>query len=522
MGHKGLKSALLVIQPIQWVAIRWSFIGLLAVGWLFFAALAGHATEAVPPPEGAAEQAVPAAAETPPETPPESPPEPPPEEPPPAWEGAVAFGSSRYRWNEGENHNLGIYANSTVPLGNYEIVLQYDTSMLTYNSGASARDGNLLYIRGSGSAVSYHTMLNFTPRRGGNTTIRVVSAAYTAAADENGQGERELSVNIGASAPVAIQALAEPEPEEEAEPEPEEEPEPEPEPEPEEEPEPEPEEEPEPEPEPEPEEEPEPEPALPVMAEKVEYIYPEDTLSLNPISAILFVILLAFLLAVAIYGYKFTKAKREREEVKGWNYLEYVKLDDLAANGEKSGETEKMPTGFAALKKLGIDIYPGDIAGVVFADEAGKNEFLATLSKALNPKAGGQRPQSASKRSGFERDFTLQENVYKFGTSIGYPKEHLDKKYSEIVAFAETEKNMGMYGKNVSTEKILRLKFAIATFREAAKIIVLDDLLSTKDMHFVRKGMKRIKELADSGVSVLIITASMEIAESYCDKVYNI
>jgi ABC-type polysaccharide/polyol phosphate transport system ATPase subunit len=112
--------------------------------------------------------------------------------------------------------------------------------------------------------------------------------------------------------------------------------------------------------------------------------------------------------------------------------------------------------------------------------------------------------------------------VYKFGTSIGYPKEHLDKKYSEIVAFAETEKNMGMYGKNVSTEKILRLKFAIATFREAAKIIVLDDLLSTKDMHFVRKGMKRIKELADSGVSVLIITASMEIAESYCDKVYNI
>ena len=517
MSYKGLGLGSLVIKAIRRFTIGW-----LAIGGLFLGSLIVNATE-----ENPAEQVPPAATEAPLDLPAEPPQEEPPVEPPPAeppvWESSVTFGSSRYRWNEGENHNLGIYANSTVPLGNYEIVLQYDTAMLTYNSGASEREGNLLYIRGSGNSTSYHTMLNFTPRRGGTTTLRVVAATYTAAADENGQGERELSVNIGSSAPIAIQALPEPEPEPEEEPEPEPEPEEEPEPEPEEEPEPEPEPEPEEEPEPEPEEE--PEPVVPVMAEKVEYIYSEDTLALNPISAILFVILLAFLLAVAIYGYKFTKAKREREEKKGWNYLEYVKLDDLVADHDETSDDEvkKAPTGTAALKKLGIDVTPGDIIGIVCQDNVRKSEFLTTLANTLNPAATGrQQSHAASKRSGFERDDTIKDSVYKFSASIGYTKEYLDKKYDEIVAFAETEKNMGMRVKNMSTEKILRLKFAIATFREAAKIIVLDDLLTAKDMHFVRKAMKRIKELAENGAAVLIITTSMEIVEDYCDKVYNI
>ncbi|MCL2254589.1 MAG: hypothetical protein FWC09_09110, partial [Lachnospiraceae bacterium] len=115
----------------------------------------------------------------------------------------IAFGSSSYRWDIGESSQIGIYANSGTAIGSFEIVIEYDSSMLRYVSGAESRNGNRLVISGTGNSNSHRRMLNFEPLRDGNTNIRIVSAVVRTVADANGN-DAEIAVDISARAPITI------------------------------------------------------------------------------------------------------------------------------------------------------------------------------------------------------------------------------------------------------------------------------------------------------------------------------
>lgn len=121
---------------------------------------------------------------------------------------SITFGSRSYSWNTGEVSLIGVYASSSEVISSYEISLEYDSTMLRYLSGASEQEGNLLYLRGSGNAASYSSMLRFEPLQGGDTTIRVVSATcMTARGAANGNVARQMTIAQLPSAPVAIEKI---------------------------------------------------------------------------------------------------------------------------------------------------------------------------------------------------------------------------------------------------------------------------------------------------------------------------
>lgn len=93
-----------------------------------------------------------------------------------AAQGTVTYGSESYGWYTGEICPMGVYVNSEVPVGNYEICLTFDESMLRYLDGATEKIENRLYIRGTGSETSYKNMLHFEPMQPGTTSIQVISA----------------------------------------------------------------------------------------------------------------------------------------------------------------------------------------------------------------------------------------------------------------------------------------------------------------------------------------------------------
>lgn len=124
-----------------------------------------------------------------------------------AAEANVIYGSESYQWKTGTVSPFGVYVNSDVQIGSYEVCLEYDPSMLRYLNGASEVIDNKIYIRGTGTATSFKTMLHFEPLVEGNAEIKVVSAVCATASVSDGDvvvGSQEMTIGQMAQASVTI------------------------------------------------------------------------------------------------------------------------------------------------------------------------------------------------------------------------------------------------------------------------------------------------------------------------------
>ena len=82
--------------------------------------------------------------------------------------------------------------------------------------------------------------------------------------------------------------------------------------------------------------------------------------------------------------------------------------------------------------------------------------------------------------------YTGAENIYLYGSVLGYSKEFIDERYQEIVDFSELKKFIDVPLKNYSSGMRARLGFSIATVVEP-DILILDEVLSVGDAKFRKK-----------------------------------
>ncbi|MFQ9799551.1 MAG: ABC transporter ATP-binding protein [Clostridia bacterium] len=149
--------------------------------------------------------------------------------------------------------------------------------------------------------------------------------------------------------------------------------------------------------------------------------------------------------------------------------------------------------------------------------------MLKIISGALIPtrrdRGGGSEKGSASDTGNrLRRGAYGQENVYLNGAIIGYTREYIDEKYSDIVKFAELEGFMEEKVRNYSSGMVSRLGFAIATVRDTPEILILDEVLSVGDMFFRQKSEARIREMIHGGSTVLIVSHSTSVIRNNCTK----
>ncbi len=178
---------------------------------------------------------------------------------------------------------------------------------------------------------------------------------------------------------------------------------------------------------------------------------------------------------------------------------------------------------FSALKDITFDVKQGEVLGIVGTNGSGKSTLLKIIAGALLPSAGEviadhRKVQMLTLGTGFDMELTARENVYLNGAIIGYSKEYIDRKYEDIVTFAELEGFMDERMKNFSSGMVSRLGFAIATMRDSPDILILDEVLSVGDMFFRKKSEKRIKEMIHSGATVLIVSHSADVIRKNCDR----
>lgn len=177
---------------------------------------------------------------------------------------------------------------------------------------------------------------------------------------------------------------------------------------------------------------------------------------------------------------------------------------------------------FWALSGVSFEVKPGEVVGLVGRNGAGKSTLLKILSRITKPTTGrvelnGRVGSLLEVGTGFHPELTGRENIYLNGSILGMSRTEIDRKFDEIVAFAEVEQFLETPVKRYSSGMYVRLAFAVAAHLEP-EILIVDEVLAVGDIAFQRKCMKRMGEVGKSGCTVLFVSHNMPAVETLCDR----
>lgn len=175
-----------------------------------------------------------------------------------------------------------------------------------------------------------------------------------------------------------------------------------------------------------------------------------------------------------------------------------------------------------ALKDVSFRVQPGEVVGIVGRNGAGKSTLLKVLSRITPPTKGrvilnGRVASLLEVGTGFHPEMTGRENVYLNGTILGMSKSEVDRKFDEIVDFAEVEKFIDTPVKRYSSGMRMRLAFAVAAHLEP-EILLVDEVLAVGDAAFQKKCLGRMENVARSGRTVLFVTHNMDAILNLCPR----
>ena len=179
---------------------------------------------------------------------------------------------------------------------------------------------------------------------------------------------------------------------------------------------------------------------------------------------------------------------------------------------------------FKALDDVNFSIEQGEVVGIIGHNGAGKSTLLKMLARISTPTSGtvkvnGRIAPLIEVGAGFVPDFTGRENVYLNGAILGLSRQEIDKKFDEIVDFAEMGEFIDTPVKRYSSGMQVKLAFAVATSIEA-EILIVDEVLAVGDLAFQRKCFDRMEDLIKrQGKTVLIVSHNIRQLERLCSRV---
>ena len=175
------------------------------------------------------------------------------------------------------------------------------------------------------------------------------------------------------------------------------------------------------------------------------------------------------------------------------------------------------------LKGISFDIEKGDILGIVGKNGSGKSTLLKLITKIIYPDSGsikinGKVSSLIELGAGFHPDMTGRENIYINASIYGLTKKEIDAKLDTIIKFSELEEFIDSPIRTYSSGMYMRLAFSVAINVEA-EILLIDEILSVGDANFQAKCFKKMQELKDSGITIVIVSHDLHTMKELCNKV---
>ena len=177
-----------------------------------------------------------------------------------------------------------------------------------------------------------------------------------------------------------------------------------------------------------------------------------------------------------------------------------------------------------AVKDVSLDIKKGEIVGFIGPNGAGKTTLLKMIAGLLPVDKGtievnGSVTALLALGVGVVPEMTGRENILYGGMLLGMSKNEVRSKMDSIIEFAELNDFVDRPMRTYSSGMRARLLFSIS-MSIVPDILIVDEALATGDSYFVKKCSRRIREICESGATILFVSHNLRHIKELCDKCY--
>ena len=175
-----------------------------------------------------------------------------------------------------------------------------------------------------------------------------------------------------------------------------------------------------------------------------------------------------------------------------------------------------------ALKDVSVGVDQGETLGLLGPNGSGKTTLLKIIAGILRPTEGsvttrGRIAALLALGAGFHAELTGRENVYLNASLLGLSRIETDRRFGDIVAFAELEEFMDTQVKFYSSGMYVRLGFAVAVHVDPA-ILLVDEVLAVGDIAFQRKCLDKVEQFQREGRTIVFVTHAPDQVVRICDR----
>ncbi|MEN0021673.1 MAG: ABC transporter ATP-binding protein [Microbacterium sp.] len=193
-------------------------------------------------------------------------------------------------------------------------------------------------------------------------------------------------------------------------------------------------------------------------------------------------------------------------------------LKDLFAGASRRSR----PGEFWALRNVSFIVQPGESIGVVGRNGQGKSTLLRLVAGVLLPDEGrvvvnGGVAPLIEITGGFVGDLTVRENVRLTAGLHGMSREEVNRRYDEIIGFAELAGFEDTPYKHLSNGMKVRLAFSVVSQLDEP-ILLVDEVLAVGDKAFRDKCYKRIDELLADGRTLFFVSHNERDLKRFCTR----
>lgn len=223
---------------------------------------------------------------------------------------------------------------------------------------------------------------------------------------------------------------------------------------------------------------------------------------------------------IAIRVEHLSKQYRLGGRLAGYRTFREAMLKALAAPVRwMRGERKTIET-FWALDDVSFEIKQGEVLGIIGRNGAGKSTLLKILSRITKPTKGrvdlyGRVASLLEVGTGFHPELSGRDNIYLNAAILGMNRAEINRKFDEIVDFAEVEKFLDTPVKYYSSGMYVRLAFSVAAHLEP-EILIVDEVLAVGDAEFQKKCLGKMDDVAHEGRTVLFVSHNMAAIRKLC------
>ncbi|MFI3255967.1 MAG: ABC transporter ATP-binding protein [Psittacicella sp.] len=177
---------------------------------------------------------------------------------------------------------------------------------------------------------------------------------------------------------------------------------------------------------------------------------------------------------------------------------------------------------YSALEDISFKVKKGESIALVGKNGAGKSTMLALLAGVLKPNSGtisinGRVAAMLELGGGFHPELTGRENIYLNAALLGLTKKEIESKVESIIEFSELEDFIDEPIRIYSSGMLAKLGFSVITSVNP-DIIIIDEVLAVGDYEFQNKCLQVIKKFKEQGVTIFLVSHSINDVKTFCDK----